>query len=75
MKQRITKRTIEAKKATSQRQRQIGSLSKDELPSNFDPVGYLELNPDVASHPNYGTVEGAKLHWLRHGRHEKSACC
>jgi hypothetical protein len=74
MKHRITKRSLEVKSAYQQKTPQkINSKQSEkveELPANFDPLSYLELNPDVALHPLYGTVEGAKIHWLRHGKRE-----
>jgi hypothetical protein len=74
MKNRITKRSLEIKSAYQQKTPSKIDLKQsescEELPTNFDPLSYLELNPDVAANPHYGTPEGAVLHWIRHGKNE-----
>lgn len=40
-----------------------------QVPSDFDALAYLELNPDVVSGGFIGEA-GALRHWLNHGMHE-----
>jgi len=40
-----------------------------QIPSDFDPNTYLELNPDVAE-GGFSGEGGAIRHWLNHGMHE-----
>jgi hypothetical protein len=40
-----------------------------QIPSDFDPNIYLELNPDVAA-GGFSGEAGAIRHWLNHGMHE-----
>lgn len=40
-----------------------------QIPSDFDAIAYLELNPDVAN-GGFAGEAGAIRHWLNHGMHE-----
>jgi hypothetical protein len=42
-------------------------------PEYFDAAWYLKQNPDVASHPQYGSTAGAYQHYLKYGKSEGRA--
>lgn len=45
-------------------------MANKEIPKDFDWKIYLELNPDIASNPNFITEKGATNHWVSFGCNE-----